>query len=155
MGFCSQRYGSSSFWHIRLNNNALEIATGDSAISISNAWNPADATWYHVAIVKNGTSYLMFINGTQIGTTQTSTGVFQDVAAVMRIGLSGTSNYLNGWIDEFRVSKGIARWTANFTPPTAEYASTLISKVAGVLIASISKISGIAKASIKKIAGLG
>ena len=27
----------------------------------------------------------------------------------------------NGWIDELRVSKGIARWTADFTPPTAAY----------------------------------
>jgi hypothetical protein len=29
----------------------------------------------------------------------------------------------NGWLDEFRISKGIARWTSNFTPPTAPYDS--------------------------------
>jgi len=28
---------------------------------------------------------------------------------------------LNGWIDEFRWSSGIARWIANFTPPTSAY----------------------------------
>jgi len=32
--------------------------------------------------------------------------------------------YYNGWIDEFRFSKGIARWTANFTPPTFPYQPT-------------------------------
>jgi hypothetical protein len=26
-----------------------------------------------------------------------------------------------GWLDEIRVSKGIARWTANFTPPASPY----------------------------------
>jgi len=29
--------------------------------------------------------------------------------------------YFNGWLDEFRLSKGIARWTADFTPPSEEY----------------------------------
>ena len=32
--------------------------------------------------------------------------------------------YFKGWIDEVRVSKGIARWTSNFTPPTQPYYAT-------------------------------
>jgi hypothetical protein len=34
---------------------------------------------------------------------------------------TGSPLYFNGWIDEVRISKGIARWTSNFTPPTAPY----------------------------------
>ena len=32
-----------------------------------------------------------------------------------------TGEWLTGWMDEIRVSIGIARWTANFTPPTGPY----------------------------------
>ena len=41
--------------------------------------------------------------------------------AIGRYGENGSA-YMNGWIDEFRFSKGIARWTTNFTPPTSAYA---------------------------------
>lgn len=35
---------------------------------------------------------------------------------------SGTAGgYLTGYVDEFRVSNGIARWTGNFTPPSLQY----------------------------------
>ena len=37
------------------------------------------------------------------------------------IGSDGGSTYLDGYLDEFRISKGIARWTANFSPPDAPY----------------------------------
>jgi hypothetical protein len=40
---------------------------------------------------------------------------------VFEIGAQNGSNYFNGWIDEVRISKGIARWTSNFTPPTQPY----------------------------------
>ena len=37
------------------------------------------------------------------------------------MGAHSDQGYTDGWLDEVRVSKGIARWTANFTPPTSEY----------------------------------
>ena len=40
---------------------------------------------------------------------------------IARRNIGGSECYFNGWLDEFRVSKGIARWTANFTPPAAPY----------------------------------
>jgi len=75
-------------------------------------------TWYHLAIVRSGTSLKVYLGGTQIGTTQTSSHnlVIQDPSTV---GLYGAS-YWAGNIDELRISN-IARWTANFTPPTEEY----------------------------------
>jgi hypothetical protein len=35
---------------------------------------------------------------------------------------TGVESFFAGWMDELRISKGIARWTANFTPPTEPYA---------------------------------
>jgi hypothetical protein len=48
-------------------------------------------------------------------------------------GANYRAGYLNGWLDEFRFSKGIARWTSNFTPPTGAYAGeyTLAVNVVG------------------------
>jgi len=130
VGFIQQRVDNNNYWTINLNNNALFFTVhsgGTSIIDISNAWNPAASTWYHVAVVKNGTTgYSMFIGGSKIGTTQTDTDPTNNLAGILYvgkfIGTTGTNYYLNGWLDELRISKGIARWTSNFTPPTAEYA---------------------------------
>jgi len=128
-GFVQQRTDNANFWAIRLANNALVISIRSAATNIvllSNAWNPATATWYHVAVVKDGTNgYMMFIDGTQIGSTQTDVDPMPDFTGGLIVADFFDSldahNYLNGWMDELRISKGIARWTANFTPPTVEY----------------------------------
>lgn len=128
-GFLHQRNDNNNFWTIAIVNNNLRfwIASGGANIVlIDQAWNPADATWYHIAIVKNGTSgYMHFVNGSQIGSTTVDTSTMPNFTGVLNVGRSidgtGTNRDLNGWIDELRISKGIARWTANFTPPTSEY----------------------------------
>jgi hypothetical protein len=45
-----------------------------------------------------------------------------DIAASVLIASDGTYAF-NGWLDEFRISKGIARWTGNFAPPTSAYSA--------------------------------
>jgi len=89
------------------------------------AWNPSDDTWYHVAIVRNGSSWYLFVNGVQTGGTQTQAASFENVTSDFRIGTDGEAwKYFKGFIDEFRISKGIARWTSNFTPPGGSYRSS-------------------------------
>lgn len=78
-------------------------------------------TWYHVALVRSGSNWYWFRDGTQLATTSNAIS-YPNKSAVFYIGsndLVGTA--LIGWIDEFRFSNGVARWTANFTPPTAAY----------------------------------
>lgn len=82
-------------------------------------------TWYHLAVVRDTNSLYIFQDGTQVGTAGDMTGVnIYNSSQVLGIGAltaGGTpSNYYNGYIDELRISS-IARWTANFTPPSAEY----------------------------------
>ncbi|MFB3887681.1 MAG: LamG-like jellyroll fold domain-containing protein [Thermodesulfobacteriota bacterium] len=81
-------------------------------------------TWYHIALVRTGNTFKIFRNGVQIGSDYTDTDGVGNLAAGAMIGRfrQGSPTYdLNGRLDEFRVSKGIARWTSNFTPPSAEY----------------------------------
>jgi concanavalin A-like lectin/glucanase superfamily protein len=130
VGFLHQRNDNNNYWSVMLINNALRFQirnAGINTVLIEPAWNPASATWYHIAIVKNGTSgYMHFVDGTQIGSTTTDTDTFPDLTGTLQIARvvdnAGAAQELNGWMDEVRISKGVARWTSNFTPPTAEYA---------------------------------
>lgn len=83
--------------------------------------------WYHVAYVRNGSAFYIFKDGTSLAlTTGTAIGTnnYPDISDTIDLGrafFNGQFNSLNGWIDEFRLSKGVARWTANFTPPNCPY----------------------------------
>jgi hypothetical protein len=78
--------------------------------------------WYHIAVARSGSSTKMFVNGTQVGSTYTDSIVYTNTTNRPVIGVDGFSpgNYLNGYIDDLRVTKGYARYTANFTPPTSQ-----------------------------------
>lgn len=79
-------------------------------------------TWYHIALSRSGTSTKMFVDGTQVGSTYTDSTNYVS-STFTKIGgdqYDATGNYLNGHIDEVRVSNS-ARYTANFTAPTAPF----------------------------------
>jgi len=79
-------------------------------------------TWYHVAVARAANNLYIFQGGVLMGTAAAISGSVPDLAGSLYIGEYGGGSYwLNGWLDEFRVSKGVARWTSNFTPPTARY----------------------------------
>jgi len=95
----------------------------------------ATNTWYHLAFVRNSTNFYFFLDGvskTLTAGTPISTNNLGDMASTLRIGYSeANAVYFNGYIDELRISKGIARWTSNFTPPNLAYHAediTLISE---------------------------
>ena len=81
-------------------------------------------TWTHVALTKSGTSTKLFVNGTQSGATYTDNHNY-GTAKPLVIGsiFDGSADYFNGYIDELRVSKGVARYTSNFVAPTSEETS--------------------------------
>ena len=85
------------------------------------AWSPAISTWYHVAVTRSGSSARAFVNGSQIGSTTTVST--SDVASpnATQIGKTHTvAQYLLGYMDDIRVTRGVARYTTNFTPPTSQ-----------------------------------
>lgn len=78
-------------------------------------------TWYHVAIVRSGNTWYLFKNGISQGTFTDSGSVAPSATKPFSIGGHATTAYLNGYLDDFRITKGVARYTSNFTPPTAEF----------------------------------
>lgn len=85
------------------------------------AWTPSTATWYHVALVRSGSTVGMYINGSSLGTVTDNDFNNDSNSLLVGAHTSGGSFLTDGWFDEVRWSKGIARWTSNFTPPTAAY----------------------------------
>lgn len=98
------------------------------ASSVGGAWDVCNATsigtvalntWVHIAVVRSGSTFYTFKNGVLQGTCSSSSELWNN-SYPFTIG-SGGGPYFNGYIDEVRVSKDIARWTSNFTPPTSAY----------------------------------
>ncbi|MFA5049122.1 MAG: LamG-like jellyroll fold domain-containing protein [Patescibacteria group bacterium] len=83
-------------------------------------------TWYHIAVVRASGTCKIYIDGVNDDTvTSNDASNWPNVSTNLSIGIAYNSFFegLSGWLDEFRISKGIARWTSNFTPPTSAYDS--------------------------------
>jgi len=82
-------------------------------------------TWHHLAAVKNGTSYKLFLDGTAVVSVTSSsnvvTGTQSWIVGAYKLNGGSASAYTNGYIDDFRVSK-FARYTSNFTAPSEPFA---------------------------------
>jgi hypothetical protein len=81
----------------------------------SNTNLPANS-WVHIAVTRSGDTFRLFQDGIQVA-TNTSSGAMDDRPAGITIGSSPDNAFFNGYIDDLRITKGVARYTANFTPP--------------------------------------
>jgi hypothetical protein len=97
--------------------NALQYNDGAASVITGATTVPLNA-WSHVALSRNGTSTRLFLNGVQQGSTYTDTRNY--IATPLTIGarFNNIQNF-TGYIDDVRISKGVARYTSNFTAPTA------------------------------------
>lgn len=88
--------------------------------------NVPSSQWSHVAVTRSSGTLRLFIDGSQEAST-TATGVIDAnntpaIGGGRSTGASTVNGYFfNGYIDDFRVTKGVARYTANFTPPQREF----------------------------------
>lgn len=85
-------------------------------------------TWQHIAVTRSGNSLRCFLNGAQLGTTQTLGNFTGTVTNEFRIAsaIPGASNsyFLTGYLQDFRITKGTVRYTTNFAPPGAALPDT-------------------------------
>ena len=101
------------------NNSSYDIANVSGGTTLDND------VFYHLALVKNGTSYKLYLNGTSetnLAVTSSSnldTGGFPWFLGTLRT--AETTYPSNGYMDEVRITKGLARYTANFTAPSEPF----------------------------------
>jgi hypothetical protein len=116
---------------------ALYIASGgsvvfqdaDSGSTIISFGTLSTSTWTHVAVTRSGSTVRGFINGSLISSASSTRNFTSNWLTL--IGLYGTNGGeypggtpfgpYTGYIDDLRITKGVARYTANFTPPTAAF----------------------------------
>jgi hypothetical protein len=93
-------------------------------------WNGADVligntnvtnnVWQHHAVVRNSGTLTIYLNGISIGSTTFTSNLAS--SKPFSLGDNGSLlQFTNGYIDDFRITKGVARYTSNFTPPTAPF----------------------------------
>ena len=82
--------------------------------------------WHHVAIVRSSGVLTIYINGVSMGGRANTQNYASSTLYVggTDTNISAVSSWLIGHIDELRVTNGVARYTANFTPPTAAFPSS-------------------------------
>jgi len=91
-----------------------------SGTTIAGATSMTDSNWHHWAMVRDGATARAFIDGTSVGTAS-PTWATSTATDVVNIGSQNASNYFTGHIDEVRVTTGLARYTSNFTAPSAAF----------------------------------
>ena len=119
---------SLNFAFIGVNSNFYLITLSDTLflgdavvnnIQVPRSILPVGA-WFHMALSFDGTTYRLFVDGVLRGSSTTLLKNFNLNA--IRIGAYLSDKALNGYITDLRITKNIARYNANFTPPTAAFA---------------------------------
>ena len=77
----------------------------------------SEDTWYHVAVTRNSNTWKLFLNGTVEDTITNSNSIVASTDGKLMMG-EYTSYDLTGYLEDIRITPGIARYTSNFTAPT-------------------------------------
>jgi concanavalin A-like lectin/glucanase superfamily protein len=106
----------------------FRVVQGTTTTDVTGTTVTASDTWYHVAGVRTGDTLKLFVDGVQEGGDVSFSGGVNDSTASLSVGRAGDAVAVpaNGWIDEFRLSVGTARWIAAFSPPTSAYGETVL-----------------------------
>ncbi len=131
--FCGQIVDNTNRWQTVWNNTGILqfYSTISSSVSASYdwPWTPTVSTWHHIAYVRDGIILLCIVDGivlTPTIHTPISSNSLNDLSVVCSVGrgrLGGSWHYAIAYMDEIRISKGIARWTDDFTPLSHPYGS--------------------------------
>ena len=112
----------------RVSNGKLS-ASGYDNVGPSQAYNLSDTsniplnTWVHVALVRFGNSLYLFNSGNMVASSTFAGSLYFNASDSLNIGGLSTfsGNNLGGYMDDFRITAGVARYTASFIPPTAPF----------------------------------
>jgi hypothetical protein len=120
-----QTGGPSSYYQLywATVGNVLKWEQGSTTaplITVTTSLTPTLNTWYHIAIVRSGSSITVYANGQSIGTGTYAPNdqQFAEFCLGSLFYTTGYLQFLSGYVSNFRFVKGTAVYTGAFTPPT-------------------------------------
>lgn len=119
-----QTTSTTQFSITQLTANTINVFANNSSttiIDITGSTAVSANTWTHVAVVRSGSTFTLYQNGTSVA-SGTSSASMPDPTGSLYIGALDTgSDPYTGYIDDYRITRGYARYTSNFTAPTAPF----------------------------------
>jgi hypothetical protein len=103
-----------------LSNGSLIWYNGSDRISSATGVITTD-TWKHIAVCRISDNTRMFVDGTQVGSIYVDSADMNGTYGWYLGTYAGQTAPMNGYIDEFRVTKGVGRYASNFTPETTQF----------------------------------
>jgi len=118
--FMGQFAGGATYWYLHYDTGLLKLLAegGDGLISATATYTPPLNTWFHILVSRSGSNFYLFANGTLLATV-VDANTFGNLTGSLYVGYKGTGSgsEINGLLDNIRISKGVARYTAAFNPP--------------------------------------
>jgi len=116
--------GTNIPWEVGINASGkfrALVQTSGGQVIIDGTTTPSANTWYHVAVARYGGTVTLYVNGVAEATGSVSTNALVTETSPVYVGAYNYGFPLTGYIDDLRVTKGIARYTSNFIPPTTAF----------------------------------
>ena len=115
MGIIDTRPTTSAtdFYIAMTGGNQIIYYSGTTAMISSATTVPVANQWSHFALVRNAGISTLYINGTQSGPTAVDSQNYSTIGNIIVGGATGGTALYNGYISDLRVTKGVARYTAN------------------------------------------
>jgi hypothetical protein len=117
--------GTNVPWELGINNGntfRVLVQTASGQAIVDGSTSVSTNTWYHVAAVRNGSTVTLYVNGISEGTpANISTNSLVSETSPVYVGTYNYGFVLTGYIDDLRITKGVARYTSNFTAPTSAF----------------------------------
>ena len=129
-GHLGQAEGDN-YWRINHNSSRIEV---QCEVGGNTQWNfntsghgtqiDTANQWYHIALVKQGSRVILYLNGSEAGRQEMGDGDFKWIEADLYLGNynGSASSWFKGWMDEIRISR-VARYTGNFTVASAAFSN--------------------------------
>lgn len=100
--------------------------SGSEPLFATSAWTPTLNTWYALCVERSGSTWRIYIDGVMLGTQTESITLFNSTSQLYiggTLSSGGDKLEFNGWIDEVRITKGVARYASDggYTVATSQF----------------------------------